>query len=102
MSFLDQYSSLIIGVASNLVLARILTPYDIGVYSIAAAPVGLAGTLRDFGIASYLISERDLTTERQRSALGVALVITWSIGAVMAALSGWVADIYDNAGVRQV
>ena len=102
LSLLDKYSALIIGIMTNLVLARILTPYDIGVYSIAGAVVGFAGTLRDFGVSSYLISERELTVARRRSAIGVSLVTTWSIGVVVAVVSPEVAEFYDNSGVQNV
>jgi len=102
LSFLDKYSALAIGVVTNLILARILTPYDIGIFSIAGSLVGLAGSLRDFGIGSYLLQERELTVSRQRSAIGVAMVITWPIGALIAACSGLIARLYQDPGVQEV
>jgi O-antigen/teichoic acid export membrane protein len=83
-------------------MARILTPNDIGIFSIAASLVGFAHMLRDFGIATYLIQERELTVLRQRSAMGVAIVIAWTIGGLLAAFSGLIGDFYHNPGVRNV
>src|SRR5947209_2712053 len=101
-SFLDKYSALAIGIITNLALARILTPSEVGIFSIAASLVGLASSLRQFGIGSYLIQEKELTLARQRSAIGVAVVITWSIGTLLAIASGVIADIYRQLGVQSV
>jgi O-antigen/teichoic acid export membrane protein len=102
VSFLDKYSALAITIAANLALARILTPYDIGVYSIAASLVGVASALRDFGIASYLVQEKELTVLQQRTAIGVAVIITWTLGGLLAGFSAVIADYYGNPGVRDV
>ena len=102
LSFLDKYSSLVIGIATNLALARMLTPYDIGVFSIAVSFAGLAGAVREFGIGSYLVQEKELTLSRQRSAIGVAMAIAWTIGALLAACSGLIADLYNNPSIRDV
>ena len=101
LSFLDKYSAMAIVIVTNLALARILTPYDIGIFSIAASLVGLASSLRDFGIGSYLLQEKELTVSRQRSAIGVALVITWTIGGLLAACSGFIAKIYQDPAVQE-
>ncbi len=42
LSFAGKYSSLAIHTVAVMVLARLLTPAEIGVYSVAAAVVGLA------------------------------------------------------------
>ena len=102
LSFLDKYSALLINIGAGLLLARILTPYDIGVYSIAASLYGLASSLRDFGISPYLIQEKELTVSRQRSAMGVIAVISWTLGVLLIAASGFIADFYKNPDLRKV
>ena len=102
LSFAGKYSSLAIHTVSVVVLARLLTPEEIGVYSVGAAAVALAHMLREFGVGNYLVQERDLTQDRIRTAFGVALVIAWVMAAVLFALSGPVSDFYDEPGLRQV
>ena len=102
LSFASKYSSLVIHTAAVMVLARLLTPAEIGVYSVGAAVVALAHVLRDFGVGNYLIQEKELTTERIRTAFGVALAIAWTMAAAVFALSDPVADFYDEPGLRQV
>jgi O-antigen/teichoic acid export membrane protein len=101
-SFLDKYLGLASNIVVNIVLSRLLTPNDIGIFSIASSLIGFAGMLRDFGVATYLIQEKDLTLSRQRTAVGVQVVIAWTIGGTLAIFSGLIGDFYNNPGVRQV
>ena len=89
LSFAGKYSSLAIHTVAVMVLARLLTPAEIGVYSVGAAVVALAHVVRDFGVGNYLIQEKELTTERIRTAFAVTLVIGWTMAAVLFALSGF-------------
>ena len=58
LSLVERYLTLAIALGSNMVLARLLTPDQIGVYSVSLAVIGLAQALRDFGVGSYLIQEK--------------------------------------------
>lgn len=102
LSFASKYSSLAIHTVAVMVLARLLTPAEIGVYSVGAAMVALAHVLREFGVGNYLVQEKELTEDRIRTAFGVAIVIAWAMAAVLFALSGPAADFYDEAGLGQV
>ena len=79
LSFASKYSSLAIHTVAVVVLARLLTPAEIGVYSVVAAVVALAHVLRDFGVGNYL----EFTTERIRTALSVVVLFTWSIATAL-------------------
>ena len=102
LSFAENYSVMIIGTISVMVLARLLTPEEIGIFSVGAAAVALAHAMRDLGVSDYLIWERELTTERIRTAFAVTLIIGWTLAAVLIALSGPVSDFYNNPGLRLV
>ena len=79
-SFAERYASLIVNIASTMALARLLTPAQIGVYSVCAAFVTVATVLRDFGISEYLIQEKELTDDKLRAAYAGAIAIGWSVG----------------------
>jgi O-antigen/teichoic acid export membrane protein len=81
-SFAERYASLVVNIASTMVLARLLTPQDIGVYSVCAAFVTIATVMRDFGISEYLIQEKELSETKLRAAYSGAIVIGWSVGLV--------------------
>lgn len=53
--FAENSSTLIIQFLSTLILARLLTPVQIGIFSAAAVAVSLAHTVRDFGVGQYII-----------------------------------------------
>lgn len=71
----ERYIMLVIAFGSNMVLARLLTPEIIGIYSVTLAIIGVAQVLRDFGVASYLIQEKDLRDSHIRTAFGILLVL---------------------------
>ncbi|WP_343630532.1 lipopolysaccharide biosynthesis protein [Roseateles sp.] len=81
-SFAERYASLIVNLASTMALARLLTPQEIGVFSVCAAFVTIATVMRDFGISEYLIQEKDLTVEKMRAAYAGAIAIGWGVGLV--------------------
>jgi O-antigen/teichoic acid export membrane protein len=98
----DRYANLVVNIAAIMVLSRLLTPAQVGVYSLCAAVTTVAGILRDFGVTEYLIQEKELTRERLRTAFGIAIVIAWSVGLTIFFSRDVIADFYKEAGVRQV
>ena len=101
-SFAERYTSLVVSVAGTMVLARILTPAQVGVFSLCAAVTAVAGILRDFGISEYIIQEKALTTDKLRAALGIAIAIAWFIGAGVFLARHAIADFYANPAVADV
>ena len=71
LSFLDRYSGLVIHTASSIVIARLLTPSEIGIYSVTMVLLGFIATFRDLGAGQYLVQNRSLTEEKMRA--------TWSV-----------------------
>ena len=102
ISFADKYSVMVVQFASTLILARLLTPEDIGIFSVGAVVVGFAHMLRDFGVANYIVQEKELTTERLRTAFGVTLIISWGAASILYACSGPISRFYDEPGVSNV
>lgn len=85
-----------------MVLSRLLTPSEIGVYAVAAVLSGLAGVLRDFGVGEYLIQEKDLTNEKIRAAITANLVVSWTVSAILQLAASPVAVFYGEPGVGNV
>ena len=63
----------------SVLLARILSPDEIGVYSMTIVFVNLAHVFRDFGVSNYLQREAELTHDKIRSATGVVFASSWII-----------------------
>jgi O-antigen/teichoic acid export membrane protein len=98
----QQYGCAAIAFVSIVILARLLTPSEVGIYSVSAAVIGIAHMIRDFGIGRYLIQEPDLTIDRFRTAFGVGIAISWMIAVVLYLGRGYVAEFYGDGRLREV
>src|SRR5262245_52109166 len=98
-SLAEAHLSLLIQLASMVVLARILTPGEIGIYSVAAAVVLLTAMIRDFGVAEYLIQEQDLSRDTMRAALAAQILVSWMLAVLLFLSSGALAAFYNEPGV---
>jgi O-antigen/teichoic acid export membrane protein len=101
-SFLDRYAGLIISVGSSMVIARLLTPTEIGVYSVTMVLLAFASTVRDMGAGQYLVQERDLTTARIRAVWSVQLGLGFGLACVVALASYPVAIFYNEPRMRDI
>lgn len=99
ISFAENYLTMLISFVGIMLISRLLTPAEIGIYSVALAVTGIAQMLRDFGVGSYLIQERELTRERIQTALTVTIITSWTAGSLLYLLSSWVAVFYNEPGL---
>ena len=83
INFLSSTGLTIMQFVVSLILARILSPAEIGVYSMTVMFVNFAHVFRDFGVSAYLQREPDLTPEKMRSAIGVLFSSTWLIATLL-------------------
>lgn len=83
LQFLVSNAETVVNFALSIILARMLTPTDIGIFSMSAILISFAHVFRDFGVFSFLIKEKEVTEQTIRSAFGVLLVSSWSVAAVL-------------------
>lgn len=102
LSFIDKYCSLAINIISIIILSRILTPAETGLYSVGAGLVNIAQTLRDFGVPNYILQERELTRARLATALGISLVTGCTIGGGFFLASGAIADWFNEPQLKSI
>lgn len=89
INFFSSTGGTIVQFAVSLFLARVLSPAEIGVYSMTIVFVNIAHIFQDFGVGSYLQREKELTPEKLRAATGVLFATSWLIAAAMYAGSDW-------------
>ncbi|MDB5407799.1 MAG: uncharacterized protein JWL84_2711 [Rhodospirillales bacterium] len=102
ISLIEKYCHISISIVTTIVLARLLAPDEIGVYSVGLSIIWVAHVFRDFGISTYLVQEPELTTDRIRTALGLSVCFGWPIAAILFFLSGDLADFYGDPRLRAV
>lgn len=95
-SFAEKYTVLLLGIIATMVLSRLLTPAEVGVYSLGAVLVALAQVVRDFGVGQYLIQEKQLDTVKLRAALATSLLVAWLLAALVLLASAPLAHFYDE------
>lgn len=102
LSFTSQYITLAVQFVATVIIARLLDPAEIGIFSIGAAVVTLAHLLRDFGSGNYIIQEKELTNDRIRAAFTVTLIIGWSLAVLISISSTLAGDFYQDPGIGRV
>lgn len=92
---------MLINFGASIFLARLLTPHEIGIFSVAYVFAGLLRTIREMGLGSYIVQEKELTAERFRTAFGISIVIAALTAAILAALADPAGDFYREPGITQ-
>lgn len=93
-SFAEKYTVLLLGIVATMVLSRLLTPAEVGVYSLGAVLVALAQVVRDFGVGQYLIQEKQLDAVKLRAALATSLLVAWLLAGLVLLASAPLARFY--------
>ena len=93
-SFAEKYTVLLLGIIATMVLSRLLTPAEVGVYSLGAVLVALAQVVRDFGVGQYLIQEKQLDAVKLRAALATSLLVAWLLAGLVLLASAPLAHFY--------
>ncbi len=97
-----QAAFFILQFIGSVVIARLLTPYDVGVFAVAMAVVGLLNVLQAFGLNTYLVREPVLTGQT----VSTTATLNWILAFMIAALIALVAIVgeyfFRERGVRDV
>ncbi len=99
-SFIDRYSVTALNLLLTTIIARLMTPGEIGIFVVGAALVALMETLRDFGVSSYLIQEREITEGGVRTAFTMMLMLSLIFTIVIYLLAGPVAHFYGDQRIE--
>ena len=99
LSMAERYLLIALGLASNILLARLLTPEEIGLYSVSIALIGIAQVLREFGIGNFLIQVKNLTDDHVRTAFGFSLAIGITLFLVIFFMAPFAGTFYKDERV---
>lgn len=83
-SSFSQYLLKIIGFANVIVMARLLSPDELGIYAIAGSVVLIASELKLMGTASYLVREKEVSIQKVQSGIGLSILFSWGLGGILA------------------
>jgi O-antigen/teichoic acid export membrane protein len=77
-SYSGQALNLLIGFGSSVVIARLVTPFEFGIFAFAAALTGLLGLLFSLGLANYIVREETIDTPIIRSVFTVSAAFSFA------------------------
>jgi len=90
----------LIGLAGNVVLARLLTPEDFGAVAFGLSVIAFMTLLSAGGLGAGLVRRPEApTVEELRSLVGLELAVTAIIGAAVIGVSVWLGGIGDVTAV---
>lgn len=92
----------LLGLVSTIVLARLLTPEDFGLVSMAMIVIGFTEAMLEFGVRTVLIHTDDLTREDYDTAWTMSLIQSCAGAALTAALAWPAAQYFDDPRVIPV
>lgn len=101
-AFLERYLVIALQLVSFTVLARLLTPKQIGLYSVSLALISVAQVIRDFGLSNYLIQRKTLESDDIATAFGMSLLFGAALCAAVNAAAPWVGVFYHDASLTQI
>lgn len=102
LSFTRTVVSLVFNITTVTIVSRLLTPAEVGVYSVAAALVSLAHMLRDFGVTELIVQEKQLSEDLVRTVFTVTVAIAWTLALLVFVGSSVIGSFYGDPGVASV
>ena len=100
--FASRYIIMVAQVISTMILARLLTPAEIGIYSVASAFVSIGLMLRDFGISTYIVQEKEINDEILRAAFSAMLITASAAAFLIYTCGGYIANFYNEPGIESI
>lgn len=97
-----SYLTQVLGVVVVVLLARLLTPEEIGVNSVATVALMIVFELKTFGVAQYIIQTKELTTDKVRSVLGLTVITTCLVSTCLFVFSPVISQFYNHQGVGEI
>lgn len=100
-SALERYANLLLFVASTAILARLLDPWEFGLYAVVGALVSVVGlAFQEFGGANYLMQKRELSRHDIRTAFTVSCALSAAAAATLLLLAAPAARFFEQPGLQ--
>jgi len=99
ISFAARLVQAVVHIGTTAVIARLLTPHELGVFAIAMGVVMVMEALRVFGVFAYLVRVPQLTEPVVRAALGLFLLLSGGLAVAISLAAGPLARFYGDAGI---
>ncbi len=99
---LSQVGFFVTQFGGSVILARLLTPYEMGVYAVAAAITGVISAIQAFGLTGFIVREHNLSPQLLASTFTVNAALSVLLAAAIAGLSTFGGQFLREPGVQHV
>lgn len=96
-SAVERYSSLLVSLIVSAILARLISPVEFGIVTIATVIINFLAMFSDMGLGPAIIQDKQLTDSDLSSIFSYSILLGLILSAVLFASSGYIADFYHNA-----
>ncbi|EJI84204.1 hypothetical protein AEST_30380 [Alishewanella aestuarii B11] len=84
----------VITLIMSMVVARMLTPEEVGIYAISSALAMILAEFKILGAGAYLIREKFICSEKIKSALGLTIIMSFGLGFFIIVSANYVSSFY--------
>lgn len=93
---------MLVSIGSVMILSRLISPEETGIFSIGVAIAALTHAVRDFGVGNFLVKETEITALKVQTAFTISLIIAILLSIVLVAASFPVAAFYAKPEVATI
>lgn len=97
-----QAATFLLSMAGSILLARLLSPREMGIYAVANATVGVLSIIGTAGISAFVVREVELPAERLQSAFTVNAILNLLIATLIFFTSDYAARFMGEPGVARI
>ncbi len=98
----QQFGVMALQLANMMIIARVLTPAEIGMFVVALSIVTMLQALREMGVTNYLIRDRHLTDDTIRAAFGMSIALCSLLMVILLMLRSPLETWMDTPGLAAV
>lgn len=102
IQFLASNGALAANFALSIVIARLLSPEEIGIFSMSAVLVAFSHVFRDFGVNSFIRRTKTLDAQTIRTCTGILYVTSITMASLLFASSWLWSWFFQVEGVRHI
>ncbi|WP_168201346.1 oligosaccharide flippase family protein [Qingshengfaniella alkalisoli] len=96
---IEQYFVTLIGFINLFIVARLLSPEEIGIAAIGVSLATIALTVKEFVSSDFLIQRPSLSSADTATAFSMMAAVSLGISAFLLLIASWVETIYSQPGL---
>ncbi|WP_342659361.1 oligosaccharide flippase family protein (plasmid) [Sphingomonas sp. NY01] len=101
-TLLLQAVTFVVSFAGSMIIARLLSPNEMGVYAIAVAAIGVTQVFAVFGLSSYIVRDSDLQSSTLDLAFSINALLAIVLSVALAVISLFSQTILGDARAGEV